>query len=105
MTSQIQNGVTVDWGIDHADKDGNLICRDVMIHPPTLTCNTFGCMARYWWSVQKYLLTMRYHAARVAYCEKHRTKAMPEHYRTGEKAPTSILGLLWGITNFHIWMH
>jgi hypothetical protein len=78
-------------------RPGRLICRQVMVESPAIRCAKLSCLWQYTIKSIQYVLTLLYHQYRVEYAEKARGKEIPEHYRTGENVPQSILGLIWAI--------
>jgi len=90
-------GLAVSWGTEHHSKEGVLISRQVSFPPPVIRCMTLSCLRRYLVDSWRYTLILMYHKYRTIYAEKHRNENIPEHYRTGDNSPTSIMGALWAI--------
>jgi len=71
------NGVFIQWGAEHRDKDGNLICRPCAVPPPPPpTCPSPRCILRFFRDTVFSALLASYHARRVYYAEAMRY--MPE---------------------------
>lgn len=84
-------GLSVSWGAEHRDNNGNLISRQASVQPPTApTCLTPPCLFRYVKSAIFYALVCNYHARRTAYAEANRHKNILERYRTGDPSPKTI---------------
>jgi len=63
----------------------------VSIPPPApLTCPSFRCYLKFVLRVIRYGFVLEYHKRRVAYCEAHREKDIPDYYRTGEPSPETV---------------
>ena len=93
--SKVSGGLGIKWGAEHKDGKGNLITRQMSIEPPPPpTCIKPRCLLRYLNDALLYALVTSWHARRVVYAEANRHKKILERYRTGEKAPTSVLGAL-----------
>jgi hypothetical protein len=86
------------WGASHKSADGRLISRQAIVPPPDFKpCIALTCLRQYFMAHLIYILTLTYHAQRVEYAEKMRSREIPEHYRTGENVPVKFWGLVWVI--------
>lgn len=91
--SETGGGIQIDWGAVHKNKDGEIISRQASIETPKApTCLRPSCLWRYLLDSIRYVLIANYHAKRVAYAEAKRHSKIPQRYRTGEPAPSTILG-------------
>jgi len=90
--------------MEHRTKDGRLICRQAKVDAPIIpvlelpTCLKLRCLMGFWKQAIRHDITLarvmipfaarlQYESARCAYAEKHRSKDIPERYRTGENPP------------------
>lgn len=89
--SKVSTGLSISWGAQHRDTDGNLISRQASIEPPAApTCLTPACLWHYFMDSLYYALLCSYEARRTAYAEENRNKVILERYRTGEPFPQNI---------------
>ncbi len=89
--AEVNKGIRVEWTAEHRGKDGELISRQVSIHPPRgSTCRTLACLWRYLKDAMLYTLVSNYHARRVAFAEANRHEVILERYRTGEPSPNTL---------------
>lgn len=83
-------GIT--WGAEHKTADGKLVVRMATVDPPDPpTCPNFRCFWKWMLNCLRYELIMQYHKRRVQYAEKNKGKRILERYRTGDRAPETIL--------------
>ena len=90
--SAVSGGLTLAWGAEHRDGNGELVSRQASIATPTPpTCLKPSCIRKYLRDALFYTLVINYHGRRVAYAEANRHTDILERYRTGEPSPKNLL--------------
>lgn len=93
-SGKTSGAIRILWSAEHRDPKGNLIVRQVVLEPAVIECYRFSCIAGYLIKALQYMLACYYHKCRADYAEKHRRDIIPERYRTGSDAPTTIWGAI-----------
>jgi len=108
MPTQTSGGMATSYEIEVRKADGTLFYQEASIMFPELppipappACYSSKCIERYKAEVDQwgkeckrlaelYRFIHEYHAARGAYCMRHKHDVIDEKYRTGYPAPTTI---------------